>query len=134
MIGQLGRYGVVGLLSNAAGFLLYVTLTAAGMGPKMAMSLLYAVGVVQTFVFNQRWSFRHRGSMGPAFARYCGAYALGYAVNLAALCGLVDGLEFPHQIVQGLMILVLAFMLFLLQKFWVFRAAPPLPASSGLPR
>jgi hypothetical protein len=36
---------------------------------------------------------------------------------------LVDRHGYPHQLIQGAMIVLLAMMLFLAQKFWVFRAA-----------
>ena len=125
--GQFIRYATVGLISNAVGFFLYLVLTATGMEPKMAMTLLYGIGVAQTFIFNKRWSFRHGGLHGPAFARYCIAYGLGYVINLVVLIVLVDRMGYPHEIVQGVMVLSLAVMLFLLQKFWVFR---PSSASS----
>jgi len=132
-LGQLLRYGTVGLASNAFGYLLYLLMTAAGMSPRLAMSLLFAVGVCQTFLFNKRWSFRHGGTRGPAFARYCAAYGLGYLLNLIALALFVDHLGYPHQVVQGLTILGLALMLFLLQKFWVFRQpSPPLSTGPGI--
>jgi putative flippase GtrA len=120
--GQFIRYATVGLLSNAIGYILYLTLTAGGrMDPKTAMTLLYVVGVVQTFLFNKRWSFRHGGMHGPAFVRYCISYGLGYVINLLVLLVAVDHFHYPHEIVQGIMVLSLAVMLFLLQKFWVFR-------------
>jgi hypothetical protein len=59
------------------------------------MSLLYALGVIQTFYFNKTWSFRHGGTHGPAFIRYCISYGLGYLFNLAALHVLVDRLGTP---------------------------------------
>lgn len=130
-LGQLFRYGIVGVLSNAVGYLLYLGITAAGMEHKLAMTLLYAVGVAQTFIFNKRWSFRHAGAHGTAFVRYCIAYASGYFINLAALFILVDKLGYAHQLVQGVMILALAAMLFTLQKFWVFRSTSSQPANSG---
>lgn len=130
-LGQLLRYGIVGVLSNAVGYLLYLGITAAGMEHKLAMTLLYAVGVAQTFLFNKHWSFKHRGTHGPALVRYCASYALGYLINLVALLVLVDRLGYPHQIVQGVVILSLAVLLFLLQKFWVFRPTASHPASSG---
>lgn len=130
-LGQLIRYGIVGLASNAVGYLLYLAITAGGMEHKLAMTLLYAVGVAQTFIFNKRWSFRHAGAHGIAFVRYCIAYASGYFINLVALFILVDKLGYAHQIVQGVMILTLAVMLFLLQKFWVFRSTSSPPAESG---
>ncbi len=130
-LGQFLRYGVVGLLSNAALYLAYLALTAAGMEVKLAMTLLYALGVAQTFVFNKRWSFRHDGLHGPAFVRYCVSYGLGYVINLLALFVLVDRLGYPHRIVQGLLMVYLAVMLFLLQKFWVFRSDITLPTATG---
>ena len=126
-LGQFIRYATVGLASNLVLYLAYLALTAAGIEAKLAMTLLYMLGVVQTFAFNKRWSFRHAGVRGPAFVRYCASYALGYLINLGALLVFVDRLGYPHQIVQGVMILTLAILLFLLQKFWVFR---PIAASS----
>ena len=119
--GQFLRYGVVGLGSNLLLYLAYLMLTYLGMGHKTAMSLLYAVGVMQTFIFNRKWSFGHQGGLHGAFARYVTSYAFGYLLNLTVLWLAVDHLGLPHQIVQGVMILTLAVMLFLLQKHWVFR-------------
>lgn len=118
---QLVRYGAVGVLSNAVGYLLYLAITSLGMEPKLAMTFLYAVGVAMTFFFNKRWSFRHGGSHGPAFVRYCFSSALGYAINLLALYTLVDRFRYPHQIVQAIMICIVAIMMFALNKFWVFQ-------------
>lgn len=119
-LGQLVRYLVVGIGSNALLYLAYLALTAVGMDPKLAMTLLYALGVIQTFVFNKHWSFRHVGKHGPAFVRYGLAYALGYIVNLSALMLLVDQMGLSHQWVQGAMIVVVALLLFLAQRYWVF--------------
>ena len=118
--GQFLRYGVVGLGSNLLLYLAYLGLTHLGMGHKSAMTVLYAVGVAQTFLFNRTWSFRHQGRLHGAFARYVASYALGYLLNLTVLWLAVDRFGLPHQIVQGVMILTLAVMLFLLQKYWVF--------------
>ena len=119
--GQFLRYAVVGLASNLLLYLAFLALTAAGMEAKIAMTLLYGMGMAQTFFFNKRWSFRHGGICGPAFVRYFFAYVLGYVINLLVLVVLVDHMGYPHEAVQGVMILVLAGYLFLLQKYWVFR-------------
>ena len=117
---QLIRYAVVGLVSNVVSYLLYLLVTWFGMGPKTAMSLLYAMGVLQTFVFNKKWSFRFDGEVAPALVRYATVYMLGYAINLLALVLLVDQAGLQHQLVQGVMILVVAAMLFMAQRYWVF--------------
>lgn len=121
---QFIRYAVVGVASNTAIYLLYLLVTWLGIGPKIAMTSLYIVGVLQTFVLNRKWSFGFSGRTTPALARYATAYVLGYVVNLIALVLLVDQLGLPHQLVQGVMILMVALMLFLAQRYWVFPTAP----------
>ena len=121
---QFARYAVVGLASNAIGYLLYLLITRLGVGHKTAMTGLYALGVLQTFVFNRSWSFRHRGRVAAAAIRYALAYAAGYVINLVALLVLVDRWHLPHELVQGGAIVFLAVLLFLLQRYWVFRGSP----------
>ncbi len=123
ILGQLIRFGTVGLLSNAALFLLYLGMTYLGIGHKLAATIAYGIGVLQTFVFNRSWSFRDRGAAGPALVRYIAIYGLGYVLNMVVLVLAVDRAGLPHQWVQGAMILVLAVLLFTLQKLWVFREA-----------
>jgi putative flippase GtrA len=119
------RFVVVGLASNLLLFLLYLLVTTLGIGPKIAMTLLFALGTMQTFIFNKRWTFAHRGFLQASFLKYVAIYSFAYLLNLTALLVLVDNLGYPHQVVQGIMILSIAMMLFLLQKYWVFRAPAP---------
>lgn len=122
---QASRFAVVGIISNAVGFVWYLLLTWFGMGPKMAMSLLYLIGTLQTFLFNKRWSFRYGGQDRAVLARYFACYGMGYALNLVALWLLVDLAGMPHVPVQAAMVLAVAFMMFAVQKFWVFRSRSP---------
>ncbi len=117
---QFIRYAVVGLASNGISYLLYLGATGLGIDPKVAMTGVYLVGVLQTFVFNKRWSFHFDGAARPALIRYAIAYVFGYVVNLLALLILVDQARLPHQLIQGVMILVVAVILFFAQRYWVF--------------
>jgi len=118
---QFLRYAVVGLVSNLLLFLIYLLITQRGVGHKTTMTLLYAVGVSLTFVFNKNWTFSHQGHVTKAFIAYMVIYALGYALNLIALFALVDKFGFRHQWIQGFMTVILAVLLFMLQKYFVFR-------------
>lgn len=129
---QFIRYVLVGLASNAVVYIAYLVLTKFGMGPKLAMSLLYCVGVLQTFVFNKKWSFRFQGAATPALVRYATVYAVGYAINFFALLWLVDKLRLPHQWVMGVLVLFMAVFFFVAQKFWVFRQATATTLRGGL--
>jgi len=120
---QFFRYAVVGLASNVISYLLYLLATWLGVGPKMAMTWLYVLGVLQTFLFNKRWSFRFAGTGSSVLVRYATVYALGYVINFLTLMLLVEQAGLPHQLVQGMMILVVAVILFIAQRYWVFPQA-----------
>jgi putative flippase GtrA len=117
---QLLRYGIVGVGTNLAGYLVYLGLTWAGVEPKLAMSGLYALGVGVSFALNRRWTFGHRGRVGPAGLRFGAAHLLGYAINLGMLAILHDALGWPHELVQALAFPVLAIYFFLSHRFFVF--------------
>ena len=127
---QFLRYAAIGVASNVALYLLYLALTYLGVGHKTAMTSLYVIGVLATFLFNRRWAFRDSGPQGPALARYLIAYALAYVLNYSALMAFVDFGGLPHQAVQAVMILVVAVLMFLAQRHWVFGAVRP-GASGG---
>lgn len=118
---QFIKYAVVGIVSNLALFGVYLILTAAGLPPKLAVTGLYALGVLQTFVFNRSWTFKHRGSAPKSLWKYALAYLSGYFINLAILYVFVDRLGFYHAYVQGAVVPALAIYLFLIQKYVVFR-------------
>ncbi len=113
-------FGVVGFASNLVLYLVYLGLTSIGLGHKIATSILHFVRVLQTFVFNKKWTFRHHGHQMVTFMRYIKLYAFGYLINLAVLIVMVDQLVNSPERVQG--VLVLAVLLFVLQKAWVFRS------------
>lgn len=118
---ELIRYGIVGIATNAVIYVLYLALTALGMGPKVAMSLLYMVGVLQTFVFNKAWTFRYAGPGRLAFWRHVILYVVGYLIQLLLLILMVDALSWRHQCVMAGLVVLMAAFFFIGQKFWVFR-------------
>jgi putative flippase GtrA len=85
------------------------------------MTMLFGLGMLQTFLANKYWSFQHRGYLSASFFRYLLIYVFAYAINLAAMIELVDRRGYSDRIVQGVMIVVIAGLLFGAQKFWVFR-------------
>ena len=122
MVTQLRRYAITGVVSNIVLYGLYLALTGVGVRPELSMSLLYMIGVLQTFVVNRAWSFRHAGPATTALLRYISTYAIGYLVNLAILVLCADFLGWDHRYVQASAILLVAALLFLLQRHWVFES------------
>ena len=123
LIRQFYRYAIVGLASNGILYVGYLLLTSAGAGPKFSMSLMYGMGVLQTFIFNRSWTFAADGCVGGHFARYVAVYISGYFLNLSLLALFVDVIGFPHYYVQATLIFVVAVYIFTLQRYWVFRSS-----------
>jgi putative flippase GtrA len=117
---QLLRYIMVGVGSNVILYLAYLLLTGLGLGHKTAMTLSYGVGILQTFLLNRSWTFGHQGHIRSAFIRYIVIYLLGYLVNFSGLYIFVDVFGFAHQLIQGVMIIIVAVLLFVLLRLWVF--------------
>lgn len=128
---QFFRYALVGVASNVALYSAYLLMTSVGLGHKTAMTLVYIVGVLQTYIVNRRWTFLYRGEISGSMLRYVAAYASGYLFNLVALLVLVDVFDLPHRVVQGILILLVAVLIFLLQKYWVFRQGPARAIAAG---
>ena len=114
------RFCIVGLISNAALYLLYLLFTGVGFGHKTAMSILFVIGTIQTFTLNKNWTFQYQEFNKPVLAKYILIYGGAYITNLLGLMFFVDYLKLPHAIVQGVMILLVAVLVFLLQRHWVF--------------
>jgi len=119
-IKQLIRFGIVGVISNMAGYLVYLLITYLGIGPKLAVSLLYPIGTYMSFAGNKSWTFGAEKGTAIAGMKHIFVYALGYVLNLVILAIFVDFLDFAHQLVQFLAIFVVALFLFLAMKFFVF--------------
>lgn len=122
VVKQMLRFGLVGVASNLVIYLLYLFITTAGIGPKTAMTVLFAIGALQTFFFNKRWTFVHSGYTKLTFVKYVFAYCIAYLLNLMAMVLFVDCWHLSHQIVQAVMIVLIALILFCLQKFWIFAS------------
>ena len=117
---QLTRWLIVGTAVYAALYLVYLGLTASVFGPRTAMTAVYVAGVLLGFIGHRHWSFEHQGRLDSALVRYLGAYLLGYVLNLAGLQFGIEVLVWPHQLVQGVMVVVVAASMFMMQKYFVF--------------
>lgn len=120
---QFIRYGVVGILNNLLGYLIYLLITFLGVDPKIVITILYPVGAATAYFGHSKYSFKHHGKRTNSMLRYVAAHLVGYSVNFLMLFILTDKLKFPHQAVQAAAIFVVAGVLFLMFKYFVFPKA-----------
>jgi putative flippase GtrA len=128
---QLLRFAAVGVASNVIGYLLYLLITHLGAAPKLAMTVLYGVGVLMGFVGNQKYTFAHQGGLMATGWRYLMAHGLGYLINLAIQIIMVDHLGYAHQLAQAFGICVVAVFLFVVFKYFVFVSTDKIDPSNS---
>ncbi len=120
-LAQLARYAFVGIVSNLAGYIVYLLLTYFGATPKITMTILYGIGATIGYMGNRNFTFSHKGSSLGSSIRYAIAHLFGYFINLVILIIFVDRLGYAHQWVQAVAIFVVAGFLFIAFKFFVFK-------------
>jgi putative flippase GtrA len=120
LIGQLARYGVVGLVTNGALFGGYLALTSVGMSVLFAMTVMYLLGVMGSFYANGLWSFRSETNGLAEFWRYATVYACGYALNYSLLTALMRQARIHHSYAQAICIFAVAAFCFFAHRYWVF--------------
>jgi len=130
---QLPRYAFVGIVSNLAGYLVYLLVTYLGATPKLTMTLLYGIGAAISFSGNRRFTFSDKGRVVGSGIRYAMAQLLGYLLNFLILWIFVDKLGQPHQLVQFVAIFVVAGFLFASLKLFVFRDARNSKSTESIP-
>ncbi|WP_076998634.1 GtrA family protein [Variovorax sp. KK3] len=121
---QVVRYGVVGVLNNLLGYLIYLLVTWLWLDPKVAVTLMYPIGAVTAYFGHARYSFAYSGRTSHGLLRYAIAHVIGYGVNVGMLYVLSDRLGYPHQAVQAAAIVVVAGILYLLFRYFVFPNRP----------
>jgi len=121
LIRQFFRFALVGLFSNGLLYFLYLIIVKFGFSPIISMSITYLMGVIQTFFFNKKWTFKSDSRYGGEFFKYIGLYFIGYLINFFVLDYFVQVKGLDHQFVQLFMIAFLAIFLFAGQKLLVFK-------------
>ncbi len=89
--GSVIRFGVVGLLNTFTGLaVIYAAKGFLGAGDAEANLTGYVAGMLLSFTFNKRWTFRHPGGALPAFFRFVAVILIAYLLNLLTVVGALD--------------------------------------------
>lgn len=116
----MANYVLVGVLTNIAGYFIYLILTYIGITPRITVSILYPIGTIMGFFANRRFTFQHDGHIGKTGIRYLIVQALGYIFTISILTIFVNKLGFPHQIIEAFAIALVAIFVFVMSRLFVF--------------
>ncbi len=126
MIGQVVRFGLVGVAAAATHLLVAVACVRLfAIDPQLAnvVGFLFAFGV--SFLGQWRWTFgAHAAPLARALPSYFFVALGGFAVNALAYRWLLTHTPLRYDAALALVVLGVAALTFILSRFWAFRRAP----------
>jgi len=113
------RFLAVGGLNTLFGYACFAGLVFAGLDYRVAVLLSTILGVLFNFTTTGRVVFGNRANR--LILRFVGVYAIVYIVHLSALRILIGGLGVNTYVANGICILPIAVLSYLLLRRFVFR-------------
>jgi putative flippase GtrA len=125
VIAQWLRFVTVGAGNTVLSWSAYAVLVALGLHYLLASGLAFALGIVNSYALNRRWTFRSRNHPAPEALRFLVVQAVGLALDVGLLYTLVHDLGLHHLIAQALVFPAASTVTFLLSRQWAFAGARP---------
>jgi putative flippase GtrA len=125
MVVQFVKFGIVGVSNTLIFFLVYTLLLKVfGVWYVAASGIGFAVGAVNGFLWNRRWTFS--GHVGDALTpvRWFVVQTSGLLANLGLVYLFVDGAGLGELIGQAITIVIVTVLTFFANRAWTFRIQP----------
>ena len=117
---QLARFILVGVISNGVAFVAYLLL-ALVIQPVLAMTLLYGIGFIVSFIGNRSFTFNHTSALVPTVLRFTIMHIVLYTLRYCMFNYFVTYLYLPHQLVQAFATIFMAILSYTASRRLVFR-------------
>ena len=95
------KFILVGMLNAVIGLgSIYSTYNLLGLNYKLANVLGYGCGIVNSFIWNRRWTFRSKKDPKPQVLLFFLMFGVSYGLNLGATVLCVEVIGIPPNIAQ----------------------------------
>jgi putative flippase GtrA len=126
MVAQFVKFGIVGVSNTALAFLVYTMLVKGfGLWYLAASAIGFAVGAVNGFLLNRRWTFREHAGDPLTPVRWFVVQGCGLLLNLALVYVLVDRVALDKLLGQAVATVVVVVITFFVNRAWTFRMHAP---------
>lgn len=122
LIGQLFRFGCVGVIAMALHLAVVIALVPLGVPPLWANVLAFAVAFQASYFGHRGWTFRSPGGRG-AYTRMLVVSLASFALNEAMYACLLKFAPFDYRVSLALVLIAVALFTFAGSRFWVFARA-----------
>lgn len=121
-LGEVGRFGVVGLVQNGTNLLVFWGVIQAGVDYRIAATVSASVALVISFCLNRWWTFGLQGSASVTeWVRYASVFLAATAAGVVLLFMFVELAGLPRVGAQAAAIATVAPASYALQRMFVFR-------------
>jgi putative flippase GtrA len=131
IVAQWLRFVAVGVSNTLLSTAVFAALFHLGFPYLLGSALAFALGALNSYTLNRRWTFRSRERRAPELARFVCVQAVGLGVNLALLAGLVELVGIRHVFAQLLAFPAASLITFALSRQWAFNSAHWTAAGTG---
>jgi putative flippase GtrA len=118
-IGQLFRFGCVGVIAMVLHLAVVIALVPCGVPPLWANVLAFGIAFQASYFGHCGWTFRSSGGRG-AYGRMLVVSLASFALNEAMYACLLKFASFDYRWSLALVLVVVALFTFVGSRFWVF--------------
>ena len=123
VLGQMLRFGIVGVGNTVLSWFAYAVMVHVGVAILLASAIAWTFGALNSYALNRRWTFRSRGRYTTELLRFGAVQSVGLVLDLILLDALTGDAGIHHLIAQALVYPATTVATFLLVRHWAF--APP---------
>jgi putative flippase GtrA len=125
LVTQFVKFGIVGVSNTLLAFAVYtVLLKIFGVEYLLASGIGFAVGAVNGFLLNRRWTFREHVGDALTPVRWFVVQGCGLLVNLGLVYLFVHDAHLDKLVGQAFATAIVVVLTFVANRAWTFRMGP----------
>jgi putative flippase GtrA len=123
VVGQLVRYGLVGVTNTALTLGAYAAILAAGSPVPLAAAMAWAVGAVNGYLLNRAWTFRSDARGARPAARYAVLQLAAAGLDALAVGVLAGDAHLPRMAAEVVILPAVTLVTFAASRRWIFAVS-----------
>jgi putative flippase GtrA len=125
LIVQFLKFGIVGISNTVLAFAVYTLLIKVfGVWYVAASGIGFAVGAVNGFLLNRRWTFKEHTGDALTPVRWAVVQSCGLGCNLGLVYLFVSGAGLDELVGQAFATVIVTVLTFAVNRSWTFRVRP----------